>query len=371
MKYRLVIVTVLWLFSACRQEPSPPVVPAASEEEPTTSNPSVVEPPVASPVRVPPAEAVPPEVRDDAAPAARVRQDILDHLAAIGRDDASGQASTTAAVEYLDLQQLDRQQTLFPLLEHADVSIRLGTAFYLLGQFRANDVEAVAAFTRLLTDADSRVRGIALQAMSQFERADIVDTFAELSRILSNPDEPSATRSAVVRIASRLGRDAAPLLPALTSAAKSADDERLRVACVVAASRVGAAADVIPLLSEVLTQDASPQVRRAAAQRLAHQGSAAVDAADSLGQAMEDDDVAVVQAAGETLAEFGGAAVPILMARLESTKAPTRRMAVFVLGQLGSPARPALPRLRELADDPDPQVRQLAALAVQDIQAAQ
>ena len=67
------------------------------------------------------------------------------------------------------------------------------------------------------------------------------------------------------------------------------------------------------------------------------------------------------EAAADALGRIGAAAVPSLIAALESPDAAARQKAVGVLGRMGSDAAPAVPHLINLLNDPDPAVRKASA----------
>jgi HEAT repeat protein len=54
--------------------------------------------------------------------------------------------------------------------------------------------------------------------------------------------------------------------------------------------------------------------------------------------------------------------------KLEAAEPGVRRLAVFVLGKLGADAKPALDALRKRLQDPDAEVKQLAAMAIRRIE---
>jgi HEAT repeat protein len=79
---------------------------------------------------------------------------------------------------------------------------------------------------------------------------------------------------------------------------------------------------------------------------------------------LESNDVAVQQAAAETLIEAGEAAVPELANALEADSAQTRAIAAYALNQIGPAAEAATPALLEVLRDDDELVRALATSAL-------
>jgi HEAT repeat protein len=93
-------------------------------------------------------------------------------------------------------------------------------------------------------------------------------------------------------------------------------------------------------------------------------GTDAAPAADALAAAMEDPDEAVRSKAAEALVAQGGQALPQLTAKLKSPQAEVRKLAIYSLIALGAAAKPAESAVSECLQDADPQVKELAELAI-------
>lgn len=70
------------------------------------------------------------------------------------------------------------------------------------------------------------------------------------------------------------------------------------------------------------------------------------------------------EAAAAALGRIGTAAIPDLIAALQSSDAQVRLKGVEVLGRMGPDAEPALPQLIKLLDDPELAVRKAAARTI-------
>ncbi len=98
-----------------------------------------------------------------------------------------------------------------------------------------------------------------------------------------------------------MGPAAAEALPELRSAMRGRD-EPLSTCCAIAVARIGADAEAVPYLMDVLQSDDPDAPRREAASALAHLGPAARGAVTALTALLGDEDFQVHQAAEEALA---------------------------------------------------------------------
>ena len=262
-------------------------------------------------------------------------------------------------------------QPLLPLLQDASPDVRRGTVFYLLDRFDPADVAVVAALTKCLADQDASVRRLALSAAHRFPLDGIVQSLPQLIAMLSHPQESADSRAAAARLIGSLEKAALDAIPALVRAAGGDPDPTVRSACVLSVCRAAPAEDAVAALRPVLRQDSQANLRGLAAMRLGKLGEAAAAAAPELAAALADRDEGVRRKAADALALLGPAAVAPTMQKLDATDVGVRRLAAFVLGKLGADAKPALDALRKLQQDSDPEVKQLAELAVRRIEAAQ
>jgi HEAT repeat protein len=136
-------------------------------------------------------------------------------------------------------------------------------------------------------------------------------------------------------------------------------EERLRAIDDIA----GLGADGRPAakyLIDVMQSDL-PAVRVEAARALPQVSPSVDEAVPALAEALEDEDDEVVQAAAESLATFGAAAVNPLVGALKSERSLVRSSAATALGVIGTDAERATGTLLGLMGDPDAEVRSMAA----------
>jgi HEAT repeat protein len=292
-------------------------------------------------------------------------------------------------------------------LSQARLATRLAAARALgvLGMLAPD--RARAALRGALGDHVAGVRAAALDALAQLgapSRTDSVEQRAaelglgrDCARLLA--DEHAHVRIAAIRALARAARRPGTLLAAAIrdpdpavrielarrlawlpteAAAALLADRALRVR---QAAALGAGIGQLAQLGELLRSDPSPEVRRAAAKRVAalaqsggaQSGGAQSDAlqdggaqsasAQALLAALEDPDSHVRATALDALERsFGPAgAVAVLERELASARAQRRRASLYALARLR--ARPSGRRVESLRNDPDPSVR-LALLQV-------
>ena len=283
--------------------------------------------------------------------------------ASLAGDDVVAREAAAAALERAAATD---SQPLWELLEDTAPEVRRGAIYYWLDRFDPADPRAVAALQRRLTDPDPAVRAIALSAARRFPPQALQEALPPLSRVLADRQGNAETRAAAARLIGTLdaqGRDAAA---ALAQAAAEDPEPSVRAACLLALCRVALADQAVAVLRQALRQDEHANVRGVAAVRLGKLRSASADLAAALADAEE----SVRRKAADALVELGPAAVTSTAAQLESADVGVRRLAVFVLGQLGADAQDAVAALRQRLQDPDSEVRQLAALAIRRIEQA-
>ncbi len=283
----------------------------------------------------------------------------------------------SSALEVVESEVGDDYRRLLPLLSDESVEVRRGAAFYVVEKFEAADPDAVAAFQAALTDEDPTIRHIALQAFKSMPPAVKIKAAPQLITMLESErptGDPAVdarrdtNRAEVARLLASLESAAHELLPQIIEAARNDPSERVRLACIFAAHRIGETNELVPLYRDVLKSDDNPAVRRIAAYRLEKIGRAAAPAATDLAEALEDNSEEVRKAARDALAAIGEPAVAPLISKLESENAAARYQAIFALGKLGATARPALPSLKKRLEDKDERVGELASAVVKYIE---
>jgi HEAT repeat protein len=260
------------------------------------------------------------------------------------------------------LERLSPEQTeaLWTLLSDPDVQVRRGAAFFLLGQLDPQQPDQFQAFAALLDDPDRTIRGLALAALRQAPRP---QQLAQLDRVVPRLDpaheEHAEHRANVARWLGQLREDAHVAVPALSAAARTDPDPRVRGAALVAVCQVALPEAALPLLVEGLRdQDAS--VRLVAAARLRQMDVAAAPAADPLAERLADEDPRVSQAAAAALVRIGAPAVTALARQLAAPQPAVRKLALRVLAELGPAAAPARPQIEACRSDTDPEIRRWA-----------
>ncbi len=113
--------------------------------------------------------------------------------------------------------------------------------------------------------------------------------------------------------------------------------------------------------------DVEVDVRIWAATLLRQAGPEARDALPSLVRALADSDSIVRGQSAFALAAIGPPAVPGLVEALKSQDINARRLAIFALGKIGPEAKSAKDALAPLLKDPDPEIRQSCANALEKI----
>ena len=96
-------------------------------------------------------------------------------------------------------------------------------------------------------------------------------------------------------------------------------------------------------------------------------GPEAAAACAELGIALTAEDDELSDTAAAALTRIGSKAVPELIEQVSSSVPRARRLAIYSLGVLGAPAKSAIPALKQCLKDPDPEVRQLAEMALRSL----
>jgi HEAT repeats len=267
-----------------------------------------------------------------------------------------------AATELEKLAPDDSQ--LVPLLRDSQADVRRGAVYALLGRFNPADAEQVDALTLLLGDTDRSIRGMALTLARQMRTEDQISRLPRLIAMLDPQREPDANhRAAVTRLAGGLKENGAAGLTSLVQSAAGDPDASVRSACLFAIWQIAKADEsVVPLTKGLSDREAS--VRLVAAARLRQLGSASAPAAKELTVALGDSKSEVAEAAAEALIRIGRPAVEPLAGQLSSGNVSARKLALACLAKIGPPAKSAAAQIEKCKQDPDPQVRELAAAAL-------
>jgi HEAT repeat protein len=113
--------------------------------------------------------------------------------------------------------------------------------------------------------------------------------------------------------------------------------------------------------------DGSAAVRREALAHLGEAGRAASSYASIVVPLLADPDEKTGFTAAWTLVHMGMSAHPLLIARLESPIAEERERAAYGVGEMGPAGAAAADQLMELQNDPNPEVRNMAAWALKEV----
>jgi HEAT repeat protein len=382
----LATVVVISLVVGCGKSPPAPqtVAPAApgsaahapaAETATELHSPNTTEPHAVAPESV--ARATAPPTPALAAPGKTAPPAVLDgevsddlrKLAArlVERDpDGAWRVSEPVALE-LEKQTSDAATKLLPLFRDPSIDARRGAAFYLLGSFDPTRPKHVEAFTYLLQDPDKTIRGIGLSAVKQMREADIAKAAGELAKMLDpQVEEQTNNRASIVRLLGKLKSDGSAAIDPLVKSTASDPEPTVRAAALMAISQIAPPEKTVPAYRAALA-DGSPAVRLVAAVRLRQLGPAAADARPELGKALADGDARVAEAAAEALLNIGGPAVSTLVELLASPQPTTRKLALAALAKLGPAASAAEPAIKKCLQDSDGEVRQLAAIALQNV----
>jgi HEAT repeat protein len=114
-------------------------------------------------------------------------------------------------------------------------------------------------------------------------------------------------------------------------------------------------------------RDPSPAARREALANLGESGNAASAYAPLIVPLLADRDERTGFTAAWALAHMGMGAHPLLIAELDSRNARVRERAAYGVGEMGPAGAEASERLHELASDPDPDVRNMATWAADQV----
>ncbi len=241
---------------------------------------------------------------------------------------------------------------------------KCGAATYLIGRVGPRDEPVVRALIDALTHADVPVQRLALQAVERLSQEQLREALPALDVVAREPELGEAYRSRAVRAIAKLGPDGAPALETLETLAQEGDDLNVRRACYFAITKVAPATAAEAFFQKQLTSDIPADLRRLSAKWL---GTVTRSEAslEGLVKALGDPDESVRLEAGDALVAIGKPAVKPLIEALDSADVVVRRHAVLTLGKMGYFANQAIGPLEARLNDADPQVRELAAAALQ------
>ena len=229
----------------------------------------------------------------------------------------------------------------------------------------AQDIDAII---RGLGDKSARVREDAALSVYNANLRARAAVPKLLSMLASERD--AEVRLYVVKALGVAGKESPGVPEALAQLLKQDTVAEMRARSAEALGRLGTAADLsVPALVAALA-DKSDEVRNAAADALGEFPASAGAIVPALVAALADRPVA--NSALQTLARFGVGAAPALPAlrqlvRTAETPSGLRLSALGALGSIGSVAANAAPDFLPLLDDPDPEIRVEAAIALMSI----
>ncbi|MFZ5525718.1 MAG: HEAT repeat domain-containing protein [Pseudomonadota bacterium] len=317
-------------------------------------------------------------------------EDLQDLAPRLTSDDAT--VRRLALIELAELEDPAHVPWLLHALHDTDAAVRAEAAGRLAYW---EDEATVAALVRTLEDPEPTVREAAAHSLGElkqpasaealllaadhaqpFVRASVLRALRELRlpaafdpALRALADAEAGVRLEAVGVLGWLKREEAlPGLATLAGTDPDADVRRAAVGALGFAPAGGVA--VLPALLTA-TRDAAWQVREEAATTL---GKLRLGGAfQPLLDLLDDDWWQVRLRAARALGQLGPAhnvpAVPALSRLLTESIANLRKEAVIALGETRHES--ALPAVRLAAEDPDPEVRKVARLALTQLQASQ
>lgn len=342
-----------------RSEPTPQPKPVEPVVENTSAEPSAETSPKTElpPVSVPPKVEPPPQTSRD--------NELRSLVEKLARKEAGKWKIDEEAQVRLEERGPQVVDQLLPLLADESTDVRRGAAYHLL-QLAASRDDLAQAYTKLLEDPDATIRGIALGAVGQFKPVQKTAAAPQLAEMLADKIDDDQ-RATAARLLGDVGPEAASLLPQLSSAAANDSSPKVRSSALLAISRVAKPAESVEVFLKGLG-DQDQAVRLMAVQRLRELGRDAAPATDKLAGLLDDKNERIRRTAGEALVRMGGQSLPALTAALDSDSRDAREIAVLALGKMGALAKPALSPLKKRLGDSDPKVKELAKVAILQIE---
>lgn len=287
-----------------------------------------------------------------------VRGEAFSALIRIGQDRAGKlpdytcedpRAPSLALTQIVWPADLEAVKLLHEALEDPDPEVRIG-AVYALG--RMGVAGAFDAIWGLLTvDPDDEVRTAAAFAMGDLIPAGEQRAVPALVQVWSQAHDPEMA----VVIVRALAESGHPEAHGVLLGALQHHDDRVRQLAVMGVAETcvpGGAAHLVGCL-----RDAHVGVRRNAAYALGRLG--AVEHVDDLIAVVHENDAEVRHAIGEALSRLDRDAVKAALLRAAAQDAGWRQSAAYLRGVLREPRG-----LDQLVQDPEPEVRKDAALAM-------
>jgi HEAT repeat protein len=255
---------------------------------------------------------------------------------------------------------------LLPMFTDKLADVRRGAAYQLLRQAASRD-DLATAYTKLLDDSDTAIRGIALSAIGQFKPHQRAAAAPALAKVLADKQDEDQQRATAARILGDVGPEAADLLPQLSASAASDPSAKVRSSALLAISRIAEAQGSVPVFVKSLS-DSDAAVRLMAIQRLRELGRDAAPALQDLAKLLDSQDEKIRRTAGETLVRIGAPSVPVFTAALDSSSRNAREIAMIGLSKMGPLAKSALPALKKRLKDSDAKIKDLARTAIIEIE---
>lgn len=244
---------------------------------------------------------------------------------------------------------------------------RIGAATYLIGRVSPRDVNAVPALVDALAAEDESLRRAALQAVEKMSDGQLLTALPALLAYAQNPAADEAYRSRAVRAITKLGPDAEAATASIIQLARGDAPLNTRRAAFYAIAKIAAPQAAEQFYVTELQRNPEADLRRLAAKWLRPPVITSESSLNALVKALSDADAAVRLEAVDVLVEVGKPSLSVLIAALESQDVETRRHAVLAIGKLGLLATDAVAPLRKRLEDPDQQVRDLAAATLKSL----
>lgn len=248
-------------------------------------------------------------------------------------------------------------------LEGGSEAERRGAAAYLIGRVSPRDDQLVTALIGALAAPDDVLRHHALQAVEKLTPEQVVQALPALTGLAQNPQEATAYRVRAVRAIAKPGAASREALPWLRRTAQDPALPELQRAALDAVAKVATPEETEAFLLEMLAQSPDADLRRLAAKRLV-QAALTPAAITGLVAALQDPAAESRNEAVKSLVAIGKPAIPQLIEALRHSDVQVRRHAVTALGQMNRLAAEAAADLEACLQDPDPEVRTLAAAAL-------
>jgi HEAT repeat protein len=357
------------LATGCGSKPAPTTTttPPVKAATPVVEEPEKPRPVQSKSVEMPTKVETPSNTKPSTEPpTTTVDPELRRNVEKLARKEAGKWKIDEAAQEKLDELGPTAVDRLLPMFADKSADVRRGAAYQLLRQAASRD-DLATAYTKLLDDSDSAIRGIALSAIGQFKPHQRAAAAPALAKVLATTQDDEQQRATAARILGDVGHEAIDLLPQLSAAAASDASVKVRSSALLAISRIAEPQQSAPVFIKSLS-DADTAVRLMAVQRLRELGRDAAPALDDLAKLLDSKDEKIRRTAGETLVRIGSPSVQVFTAALDSSSRDAREIAVMALSKMGPLAKPALPALKKRLKDSDAKIKELARQAIVEIE---